>query len=496
MIKSYILTLMCFALYGYAEAQFLDGLDPSFANNGIYLGDTGIIRKIFTQPDKKTIIVGADGQTSTSLCHIKRFKEDGSIDSSFANNGTFIPFIDGTIYPIYYGCLQPDGKILLSSETQNELCLIRLKSDGSLDSNFGTNGLSFEYLGIWGSIISFAVQSNGNIVVCGRVVFSTDELMVARYLPNGTLDSSFGNNGAVWSIGNNWGFTYPYLYDIAVMVDGRIVVGGSARIDAVNDFCFTAIRFLPDGALDTTFNHTGVAYTKANLPGLIYTQALLVQPDGKVFISGYADSLAIIRFDISGQLDNSFGTNGLVKLDPPGRTAEMLIQPDGKIVLGGHLDTCFALYRLWPDGSRDNNFGINGRVVTKLLNASNTLTDIALQPDGKLIAGGVYYQGNSISKVMLSRYTVNATSVFNIDLQNRITVYPNPANDYISIQDDSRHHIRKASIYSIDGKHLRSYHNSVFNKYSTDGLADGIYYLQLELTNKQSITKKIIINKG
>src|SRR5690606_29387117 len=121
-------------------------------------------------------------------------------------------------------------------------------------------------------------------------------------------------------------FTYPRSNGVSILPDGRSIIGAKTKIDSLNGAsAFTAIRLLPDGNLDTSFNHTGVAYTNTNLPGLLYCKAMSLQPDGKVLLAGYADSIAVARFDTTGQIDNSFGNNGLVKLDPAGKVVAMLV---------------------------------------------------------------------------------------------------------------------------------------------------------------------------
>jgi uncharacterized delta-60 repeat protein len=387
----------------------------------------------------------------------------------------------------------------------SDLLLIRLKADGSFDSSFDHDGYAVTDLGGHEFIRSMVIQPDGKIVICGGIQLFDHHLLVARYLSDGTLDSAFGNNGSVISDFTTWDLdfiAYPEANDIALMPDGRIVVGAEAKFNALGAYAFTAIRLLTDGSLDSSFNHTGIAYTNSNLPGLLYCKTMCLKPDGRVLLGGYADSIAIVQFDTSGQLDNSFGTNGVIKLNPVGKVTKMLLQPDGKILLATnpdgfpYPDTCYTIYRLYSNGSLDNSFGINGKVLTKVANASTSVWTMGLQPDGKLLATGTYLSGSSTGILTMVRYNPNATTtVSDINPGEQITLFPNPANDYIYIKTDSNHPIRDIRLYSIDGKLLRSFDNPGSNRLSTDGLTDGIYYLRLTLINNDYMVKKILIQK-
>jgi len=509
MKKGFLLLLLCLLGRIHSEAQPLFGLDPTFANNGIYAGDTGSCAKIAIQQDGKIVILGGErknGEWTTAM----RFNSDGSIDNNFADNGYFQSslFQKPLIRGLTSICLQPDGKILLSGSTDTgattyDFLLMRLKQDGTLDSGFGGGGyVMTAYIHPWGMgareyIFSTALQSDGKIVAYGYSDFLADTLHIVRYYSDGEIDSSFGNNGRVKLAE---GFEYPTPNDIAIMPDGKIVLGAKARISALNPpwgaYAFTAIRLLSNGSLDTSFNHTGIAYTNTNLGWLLYCTSMRLQADGKILLAGHGDSIAVVRFDASGNQDNSFGKNGLVKLDPAGRTKEIQVQPDGKIVLGGDIgDTCIVIYRILSDGTLDSSFGVNGKVTTKILNATNRLGGIVLQQDGRIVGGGGYYNGNTTSKLLLLRYTPNATFVYTNDLQEKITLYPNPTVDYLYIDNATTQRLSTIMLYSTDGKLLRTQTYPNTNRLSTDGLADGIYYLHIRFTNHTTLVKKIIIQK-
>lgn len=504
MKELFILLLACL-FSSTADAQYLYGLDPTFGNNGIYEGDTGGVFKIAVQPDKKIIIVGQDIKNYAYNNVIKRFKEDGEFDSSFSNSGVFLVNTNTSssnqkiVSSIY---LQQDGKIILGGWTalvngNSDLYLIRLKPNGTFDSSFGNNGEFVNDLGSDEGITSIAVQPDNKILICGNI--SNNYIVVIRYHPNGTLDSSFGNNGIVVP-DRTWGLDYPNANDIDLMSDGRIVLGIDGRVKALSAYCFSAVRLLPNGSLDTSFNHTGLAYSSAISGWLVYCKAMSLQPDGKVLLAGYDDSMAIIRFDSTGQPDSIFGKNGVVKLDPAGKVVDMLLQPDGRIVVATnpdgfpYPDSCYTIYRLLPNGSIDSSFGVNGKLLTQPATKPTMIGTLALQPDGKLLAGGSFVQN---SKLLLVRYTPDATaSITNLPTANDIVLYPNPATNYIYFDLPDNQRIRQLYIYSLDGKLHRTKYDAYLKRFSIEDLANGVYYLKLTLANNQQIIKKLLIQKN
>lgn len=251
-----LLFILLFCIFGnfFSYAQPLIGLDPTFANNGIYTGDTGAIYQMRIQPDKKIISVGINVQNWTYNNVITRFNENGSPDNNFANSGLFLVSANSSSTPHKsVSCigLQSDGKIVLggasaSTITANtNLLLMRLNANGTIDSGFGVNGETI--IGLAGDeyINSIALQSDGKVVAYGEGQwFGSPALIVARFESSGNIDSSFGVDGIVWGELSNWGIQYPSPNDIAVMQDGRIVLGTMAKINSINSYAFTAIRLL------------------------------------------------------------------------------------------------------------------------------------------------------------------------------------------------------------------------------------------------------------
>jgi uncharacterized delta-60 repeat protein len=496
--------LILFCLLGIfaSNAQFY-GLDSTFATNGIYARDTGGYTKIALQQDRKILVTGMITESQEFRNVVQRFNEDGTIDKSFANNGYFRPEVLGFNYIFIENILiQPDGKILLGGGANHDFVLIRLNPlDGSLDTNFGNNGVT---RGVpWSDYIkSMVLQPDGKILTTGNGI-NGQIIVITRHLSNGALDSSFGLNGVASFDALAWGILYPVPNDIAIMADGRIVIGAEANIYALNPppvqaDAFLAIRLLPDGNIDTTFNHLGIAFTNYMQGAVLYCKAMCLQPDGKVLLGGYSDSISVVRFDTSGQLDGSFGSGGVIRIQR-GNCHSMKLQPDGKILLAGPQifgnpgNAGVALYRRLTDGSPDPSFGIGGHVKSYDF---NTFNDITLQSDGKIIVGGCSYDVTTTYLIAgLVRFTANATSVDIINIADCINIYPNPASNIIYIQNPSRYPFSKFSLHSMDGTLLRTLPGTI-DHLDTEGLPDGMYLIQLQFADQPTLTRKLIIKNN
>jgi uncharacterized delta-60 repeat protein len=198
---------------------------------------------------------------------------------------------------------------------------------GSLDPTFGNGGKVLTDLGVGAGVPSDAVlQPNGDIVVSGG-------FGVARYLPTGKLDTTFGTGGLA-STGFAGGESGT---GVALQPDGKIIwVGsqGNPSFPAGGTFSFAVARFTANGTLDTSFGTGGQASVEFFAPPMQgaqeFARAVLVQPDGKILVAGSARQGqirfapiqgALARFNANGTLDTSFGTGGKILSSSGGITA-------------------------------------------------------------------------------------------------------------------------------------------------------------------------------
>jgi uncharacterized delta-60 repeat protein len=322
-------------------------LDPSYAGTGLLAqqfgdntgdGDSGA--GVATQPDGK-IVVGARVASGGKVAGgIARYLVDGRLDPTFGNGGKVV---DTTFVPLAL-TIQPDGKIVAAGE-----------ADGG------------------GSNSAYAV---------------------ARYLPNGALDPSFGGGTGKATLLVNSGDDQQRAQAVAMAPDGKIVAAGLTNDGAA------IVRLNSDGTPDSTF--AGDGRVKFMLAPTAGADGVAVEPDGSVVAAvvtgtGLGDHFTLVRVDSHGTPDASFGTAGVLAV-PVGDGAAsraVAIQPDGKILVGGSAEVAsgaseFAIARLNPDGSPDMSFSGDGQEMTVVApNGLNALVRaLVLQPNGQIVLAG------------------------------------------------------------------------------------------------------------
>ena len=241
--------------------------------------------------------------------------------------------------------VQPDGRIVVigmvtDAAAHQYFGLVRYNIDGALDKSFGTGGRVVTDLA-HGSQIPFAValQLDGKLIVVG-VTFNIDanELTMVRYLANGSLDPDFGTGGKVFL--NNY---TANPHSVTLQSDGRIVVAGIV-LTGGQGADFALWRFEANGTLDTTFGTGGRVFT--DFGAWDNAGAVAVGPDGKIVAAGYtqlygkfvSSNFAVARYAANGSLDRTFGANGIAVTDffGDGDLGEaMVIQPGRGVVVGG-----------------------------------------------------------------------------------------------------------------------------------------------------------------
>ena len=193
------------------------------------------------------------------------------------------------------------------------------------------------------------IQPDGAIVVAG----STDNgLILARYTPAGQLDPTFGTGGFTTSTVGD------VATGVALTPDGHLVICGYT-VGAGGSHDFLLARFRADGTLDTTFGDHGAVRTDV-LGGDDYAENLVVDPAGRIVLVGRATSptildLALVRYTAAGAPDPGFGGDGIVTADFHGRGEfgqDVALDAAGRIVAAGYTanggDTEFALLRASP----------------------------------------------------------------------------------------------------------------------------------------------------
>ena len=345
---------------------------------------------------------------------LSRFTDAGALDTSFGSSGYAVTAIGTDNDEATALAVQSDGKILLggfgTTDSRKDFALVRYTAAGALDTSFDTDGKVTTEAG---SGIDYgydvALQSDGKIVVIGAAATGAVgiDFGLTRYHPDGTVDLSFGTDGKVTTDFNDGANDYGEA--VALQADGKIVVVG--RSEKSSDKRFAVARYNPDGSLDTTFDTDGKVTTDFSTND-DRALAVAIQPgDQKIVVVGYANdgtsnNFALARYNVNGSLDTTFDSDGKVTTTLTGnaRARAVTLQPDGKIVVVGGIGDDFAVARYNANGSLDTSFDTDGWVTTMMSSSDDTALAVAVQSDGKIVAGGASWEGTDYD-FALARYT-------------------------------------------------------------------------------------------
>ena len=241
---------------------------------------------------------------------IVRYKEDGSLDTTFNNGAGFITNVPNNSNTYNSVAVDNQGRILVVGRTDdNNAFIARFNQNGTaLDNNFGTNGVvtnvpnnSFIYY-------SVALDVQGRIVVAGQTDSVNDDShgLIVRYKEDGSLDTTF-NNGTGF-INTENGTNSSIYYSVALDVQGRIVTVGQTdfELDLDEESYGLIVRHNENGSLDTTFNGTGFIISKA-INSFHYI-SLVIDTQGRIVVAGQTNNngALIARFKSDGTLDTYF----------------------------------------------------------------------------------------------------------------------------------------------------------------------------------------------
>jgi len=353
------------------------------------------------QANGKIVVAGrASSRRGYGRFAVTRYRANGGLDPAFGGDGVVITNFSKREDSAAGVAIQADGKIVAVGGANptariSKFAVARYNTDGTLDATFAGNGKATTgFSGGQDEGRDVAIQADGKIVVAGTA--DPGEFALARYNLDGTLDTSFDTDGKATA---DITAEYDAANAVAIDADGKIVVAGYGGDLPLT---FALARFNPDGTLDTTFDGDGVVTTDLT-DGFDNANAVTIQSDGKIVAAGeagfcceYTGSFGLVRYDADGTLDATFSGDGKVFTnftngdDSAGAVA---IQPDGKIVAAGSegfngASSRFALVRYDADGVRDPTFGDNGRVITRFSRGFDFARGVAIQTDGRIVAVG------------------------------------------------------------------------------------------------------------
>ncbi|MCB1559923.1 MAG: delta-60 repeat domain-containing protein [Xanthomonadales bacterium] len=359
------------------------------AQNGFDPNANDLVWPVASQADGKLLVGGGftqiDGQT---VARIVRLNTDGSLDTSFNASVT------GSQYATWVTSIavQGDGKVLIGgtftqTNGQAQANLARLNTDGSFDSSFTPD--------VNDAVFGMSFQADGKILAAGRfyLVDGTAHSGVVRLnAADGSVDASFADPALT-------GGASPGAQTVAVQTDGKVVVGGGFLQIHGQSQPYLA-RLNMDGSLDNTFSPS-LAFPELS----VVVNKVLVQADGRILAGGKFSMVNgqsqrnLVRLNANGSIDGGFD------VDTDWVISTMALQPDGQILLGG--DFLFVggksrnrVARLGTDGSVDPYFDPD---------ANAQVFGLVVQADGKVVIGGDFTVAGHRTRNRIARFNSDGT---------------------------------------------------------------------------------------
>ena len=379
---------------------------------------------------------------------------DGELDPSFAASGIAVADLGSDDETVVAAALAPGGRIVVAGDLPGtigrDLVVAAFTPTGGSDTAFATTGRVTADFGGDERASAVAVDEDGSVIVVGtRLKDGQQELVLALYRPDGTLDTSFNGNGrrvlAFSDTADNLGA------GVAFDLEGRIVVAGTRTTAAGSAFAVARLR--RDGALDTSFNGNGKRFVDFGLSNGVSAvgAGVAIADDGRIVVAGTrsgasGNDFAIARIDRDGALDETFNGSGKVAEDFGGSdvASAVTIRPDGAIAVAGTRTTAsgtdFAVTVRRGDGSADLGFKGNGKATTDF-GGNETAFAIAAQADGKLVVVGVRDSANG-KDFAVARYLVDGASDPALDGDGKLRVDLATGSDDVAtgvaVQPDGR----------------------------------------------------------
>ncbi|MEP7129371.1 MAG: T9SS type A sorting domain-containing protein [Chitinophagales bacterium] len=483
-------------------------LDISFGDNGTvvtafgngYDQPTGLL----IQPDQKIVMGGHAYLEPLFKSVLVRVDEQGAFDNSFNDDGITFPDFDYTTLsdPITDLLVQqPDGKLVFGTVTDNlnpEMGLVRFNNDGSVDTDFGINGLATQEVYFDGtSEKAVRLQPDGKILVVGSAPSSASTLAVARFNNDGTPDNTFNGSGSKLYDYK----TSEFIIDACILSDGKILLfigyfDAGARI--------AVVRILEDGSLDATFGVDGILPVDIS-PEYESPRSITLLSDGKILLAGVVGSndhdIFLVKMDTDGVMDNSFGSSGIVIVENGGNIygEDVVEANDGNILVAGYDDLVATIQglvlRFLPNGALDTSFGDDG--FAEVIADDYRFENIRLQADQQIVVSGWYDTGSNNFEFGVTRLNYfGNTGISDAAINPFINIFPNPSSGSITITTGSK--MRSGIIRVVDMFGRNIFEKEIMNasgiQIPAGIISQGIYFVKV-IDGEDQYSGKLILER-
>ncbi|MFZ1686473.1 MAG: delta-60 repeat domain-containing protein [Flavobacteriales bacterium] len=427
-------------------------LDTDFSTDGLFAWDLSAtddqITAVTVQPDGKVVGAGFLGDGNFATILVERLLTDGTPDPGFGTGGVvYTNAVDGMHYAYAIG-VQSTGNIVLAGLSYDinfdgNVVLLRYLPDGTPDATFGVNGIISTDLGGgpgFQSANAMRIMADDRIVIVGEE--SANGVACARFSADGAPDASFGNNGVALT-----GAPFSTGLCLDLYADGSVIAGGY-QVVGTSDWILA--RFDAAGILDPGFGNGGIVSLSIGNGDTEFLRGVSIMADGRIAACGSQSFLGlddepiIALFADDGTLDPGFGNGGIQVLPflaPLYGQARAIATPEGKVLVAGYraqpspaTSNDFFLYRLLDDGTFDPAFASAGEVYTDITGSFDRGLAMALAPDGDIVLAGFGYI--SERSTAFARYNNDLSTAVPSTAAaiNTLNVFPMPAEDHVFVE--------------------------------------------------------------
>jgi uncharacterized delta-60 repeat protein len=515
-----------FGTGGIVTTYILPGTPTQFDPDGLYIQPTG--DAVAVDEQGRVLLAGRSTDGNGFFANLVRFNPDGTVDKTFGYNGGITDVFGFTGYVASAIAFGPHDRIIVAGGAGgpqfgiDDLAVAELNDDGTPYLPFGFEGITLT--GIPNVSLNFssslAVEPNGDLIVAGLTINPqtfANGLGMARYMPDGSLDLTFGQNGIVTTF-----FSSPStaFAGVAVVRGGDIVVAATTPDPVTGNSDFGVAKYLGGikghdpssdnkppppasgsaGGLNPAFGTGGVVTSTL---GFIAT-GLATQADGKIVDVGTdGTGIQLVRFNTDGSPDQSFGSGGAVTTLIGGADyyESVVVRPDGKIdVAAVEYDfntglSNILLVQYNPDGSLDQSFGSGGSVLTSLPDGQSFTVGgafiqvgLTIGPHGRIIVVGGAFGGTGTGGLVVAEYDRDGNLIPNFGSGGLVITpsfsdasgnsFSNPSGNAVTVDGRGRIVVAGAATNSSTG-----FPAALLARYNADGTLDQRFGFQGAVTS-------------
>lgn len=415
----------------------------NFSASGLYLSEANInltnaidnALSIVEQTNGKTVaLLASEQQGLGTAAFLVRYNSNGNIDTLFGTDNSGI--VDTGLINPYRLVKQTDGKMLLCTL---DGFIKRFTADGFLDTGFANSGVLDFSPTATNDTVNFidniVTSSDGKIyIVFDYYINNLFNIGLYRLNNDGSIDTTFGVDGiATARFDTIDALEAEWPTDAFIQSDNKIVMACSMNYNG--NWIGGVVRFNGTGTIDSTFGTNGKVTTQTG--NVYYPYTIKGTQNNKFLIDARISATRLLtQFNTDGSYDTTFGTNGSVSI--PYSDGDMVLQPDGKILCSSN----GSINRFTTNGTLDTSFGNNGVLTTSVYtNFDHQINKLLWTQSGKLIEAGNAFTGSKYIGTLI-RYTDLTLGTLDFEVtENKILVYPNPidseATFSYTLQEDS-----------------------------------------------------------